>query len=430
MVDTDKEKPVKTAQPKDVNAAMTGTITAIVPTYNRADYLAETLAALAAQTRPVEEIIVWDDGSTDETGDIAAAANGPIRYFRSENGGKSRALNAALAEARGDYIWICDDDDLAVPEAAAILAAPLDHDPALVVSGGAYRRFRTDTKTGERVETGPGYWPDLSQGSVLRHLLEDIFLFQNAMLVRRTAYEAVGPFREDLPRSIDYDMIIRLAARYPLAVSEDVVFLQRKHDGARGPAAARHAASQSDAVWKEADRMVFAPFRDALPITLYDAMYESDDPKAVRRVALLQRACVYARRTDFAIALEDLAAAAALLRDRGLSTTEHAICRRAVSGKHGCVEMLTVPMRRDLTALARRSEAGASIVRALLRGMRWRLKEAIQNRDLSMLARLARTMIHLHLAVGRRGVASPQPAQIERRALPSAAYEAVAVHSS
>src|SRR6056297_1463995 len=139
-------------------------ITAIVPTYNRAAFLAETLASLAAQTRPVAEILVWDDGSTDGTEQAARAAPGPIRYFRSANGGKSRALNAAMAEARGDLIWICDDDELALPQAAETLAAMLEAAPEAGAAGGSYVRFRDDPVTGARSETGPGYWPDLSRG--------------------------------------------------------------------------------------------------------------------------------------------------------------------------------------------------------------------------------------------------------------------------
>ena len=61
-------------------------ITAIVPTYNRAAFLKETLQALQKQTRPVDEIIVWDDGSTDGTAEVAHAFGTSIRYFRGENG--------------------------------------------------------------------------------------------------------------------------------------------------------------------------------------------------------------------------------------------------------------------------------------------------------------------------------------------------------
>ncbi|EYD70356.1 glycosyltransferase family 2 protein [Limimaricola hongkongensis] len=391
---------------------MPATITAIVPTYNRAALLGEALDALLAQSRPVAEIIVWDDGSTDATESVARARAGPVRYFHGANGGKSRALNAAMARARGDYVWICDDDDIALPRAAEMLAEPLDRCAGIGVSAASYRRFRTEG--GQRIESGPGYWPDLRQGSVLRHLLEDIFLFQNATLARRGCYAEVGPFREDLSRSIDYDMIVRLAARYPVHVTEKPVFLQRKHDGDRGPAAARHAAARSDEVWKAADRAVFAPFRQSLPLALYEAMYGGAAPGARRRAALLQRGCVYARRTDWDSALEDFAQAAAILPDTALSRTERAICLRAMAGKHGCAEALAPPIRARLARLGRQGPAGAAIARGLLRGLVWRLRHAVRARDAQMVLRLVAGFARIGAASWRPAGAT-WPALTERR---------------
>ncbi len=377
---------------------MKTTVTAIVPTYNRASYLGECLNALATQTRPVDEIIVWDDGSTDDTSDIVrqwdagfgqgsrpdsdvapdAADEGTLRYFRSENGGKSRALNHALQHARGDYIWICDDDDLALPDAVALLAGCLDADAALVAAAGSYRRFTTDEVSGARTEEGPGHWPDLSSGSVFRHILEDMFIFQNATMVRRSALQRAGPFREDLPRSIDYDMILRLAAIGAIEVLDEPVFLQRQHEGDRGPAVSRHAAESSVEVWKETDRLIFDDFRDAIPISSYEAMLEGPDTELIRRAALLQRACVYARHDDWERALEDMRDAARVLPDVNLTDTEHWICRRAMAGKFFIDTAVPRELRRKLIAFAGTSPAAAGIVRALARGIVWRARHALQ----------------------------------------------------
>ncbi|MEL6265289.1 MAG: glycosyltransferase, partial [Pseudomonadota bacterium] len=289
------------------------TISAIVPTFQRAGLLVEALRSLFAQDRPVHEIVVWDDGSTDDTGaaveGLKAEAPVPLRYFRAENAGKSRALNRAMAETTGEAIWICDDDDRCRPGAARLLAAALETAP---VAGGSYRRFGLDQETGAAVDADPGYWPDLAEGSMLRHLLEDIFIFQNATLATRQAYDRVGPFREDLPRSIDYDMIVRLAARFPVAFVDAVLFDQRKHDGARGAQAARHAARDSETVWLANDQAVFLGFRETLPLGLYEAMFETAEPALASRAALIQRGAVHARRGLWALALEDIEAAAAM----------------------------------------------------------------------------------------------------------------------
>ena len=246
--------------------------------------------------------------------------------------------------------------------------------PAAGAAAGSYVRFHDDPATGERIETGPGYWPDLSNGSVLRHLLEDIYLFQNGTLVRRALYDRVGPFREDLARSIDYDMAVRLALNAPIVVTEERLFRQRKHDGVRGPAAARHPHSSVDAVWKAADLVVFAHFRESIPLRVYSSLF--DGPMAAR-AGRLQRACVYARRTDWAAAAEDFEAAAAMHPETALCLVERAICRRAMAGKHGVAEAMEPGMRRRLAGLARSSPSGAEITASLARGILWRGRAAL-----------------------------------------------------
>lgn len=387
-------------------------ITAIVPTYNRSALLKETLQSLAAQTRPVDEIIVWDDGSTDDTEAVVRAAEGPIRYFRTANSGKSRALNAALREAMGDLVWICDDDDLALPHAAERLSTMLVDAPTADVAAGGYVRFRVDPVTGEQVEFGPGYWPDLREGSVLRHLLEDLFLFQNATMVRRSLYDRVGPFREDLARSIDYDMAVRLALNATIVVTDETLFRQRKHDGERGPAAARHAAAQSEAVWKEADQAVFAPFREAIQLSVYSGLFEGE---LASRAGLLQRACVYARRTDWNAATDDFVSAAALHPNTALTLTERAICRRAMAGKHGVAEVLSPTMRQRLVRLARSGPVGAEIAAGLGRGVLWRGRAALRDRQIGEAARVFRFALFLIAAAqGRKDLQQASPL-VERR---------------
>lgn len=132
-------------------------ITAIIPTYNRSKLLLECIASIREQTRPVDEIIVVDDGSTDDTGHVVRSLPGPIRYLRQENAGKSAALNTALKEAQGEFIWICDDDDLALPEAAEALSTALIGTPHSFAFG-RHLRFRGDGSA--RQVTHGGYWPD------------------------------------------------------------------------------------------------------------------------------------------------------------------------------------------------------------------------------------------------------------------------------
>lgn len=391
------------------------TISVIIPTFNRRALLLEAIASVQRQTRPVDQIIVWDDGSEDGTDEaMAGLADGQLQYFRAENAGKSAALNQAMRHASGDYIWICDDDDLLVEDAAETLGRVLDEAPGIGIAGGSYTRFR-DGPDGHD-GSGPGYWPDLSTGTPLRHLLEDIFLFQNAMLVRRSCYDRVGPFREDLHRSIDYDMVIRLATRFPIRIVDHAIFLQRKHDGLRGPATQRHAASAVDRVWAEQDAEVFRGLKGQIPLSLLRAMYQGA-PETVSRAAHLQRGAVFARHALWDEALDDFEAGVRAAPDAPLCETEMHICRRAVSGKHGFAPPPDVLQR--LTRLRSGPVAGQDLAGGLGRGLLWRLRRALRNADAPEVWRLLRLLQRTRL---RMRCLPGAAALVEQDRLPEAAY--------
>ncbi|ANT63401.1 hypothetical protein AYJ57_23240 (plasmid) [Salipiger sp. CCB-MM3] len=381
----------------------------------------EAIASILAQTRSVDQIIIWDDGSEDGTEDaVAQIEDRRVQYFAATNAGKSAALNRAMQHATGDYIWICDDDDVLVEDAAETLAGVLDTEASIGIVGGSYTRF-SDGRDG-RQRTGPGYWPDLSAGPPLRHLLEDIFLFQNAMLVRRSCYDRVGPFREDLHRSIDYDMIVRLATRFPVHMVEKQVFLQRKHDGLRGPAAQRHAASHVENVWAKQDAEVFLGLRTHVPLSLLRAMYDGN-PETVSRAACLQRGAAYARHGLWDEAMSDFEAGVEAAPETPLAETELSICRRAVSGKHGVTPPPEALAR--LSLLRRGSVAGRDLAGGLGRGLLWSIRRAASERDLRetlrLLGLLRRTGLRLQSASG--GAREVGPSLRERSQIPAAAYD-------
>ena len=90
---------------------MTATISCIVPVYNGARFLAEALESILAQSLPPDEIIVVDDGSTDDTPAVVAAY-GTVDYVRQENRGPAAARNRGVTLARGDFLSFLDADDL------------------------------------------------------------------------------------------------------------------------------------------------------------------------------------------------------------------------------------------------------------------------------------------------------------------------------
>ena len=126
-----------------------GSICAIVPTYNRAAMLRSCIDSILAQSRPVAELIVVNDGSTDGTQSVIRAYGDRVTLLTKPNGGKASALNLALTHCSSDYVWICDDDDIAAPDGVRPLAEILDAHPLFDLALGGYAAFRDES--GKRI---------------------------------------------------------------------------------------------------------------------------------------------------------------------------------------------------------------------------------------------------------------------------------------
>ncbi|HEU5218765.1 MAG TPA: glycosyltransferase [Gemmatimonadales bacterium] len=107
------------------------TVTVILPTYNRADLLPLAVASALNQTRLPDEILIVDDGSTDDTPAVAAGFGAPVRYIRQDNAGVAAARNHGFRVATGDYLALLDADDLWMPDKLAIQLAALAANPAV-----------------------------------------------------------------------------------------------------------------------------------------------------------------------------------------------------------------------------------------------------------------------------------------------------------
>lgn len=340
----------------------------IVPTFNRERFIVDSINSIMGEMSIDDELIVVDDGSTDRTAEIVGSFGAALRYVNQENSGKAAALNKAILLSSGEFIWICDDDDILMEGSVSKLYNAINNSEFDLVFG-KYVRFIDGVN---RTYIGTGYWPDLSGGSLRRHILEDAFVMQNAALVRRSAYDRVGPFDEAMPRSLDYEMFVRLALSCSIGFLDEIVFAQRKHDGPRGPGQQLHAAVRSEEVWLKYDSKIFERVAGQTPIAAYEGMF-SGDPKIVRRAALLQRACVMARHDIWHRAIEDLEAAAAI-EAGSLTSCELQVASRILNGKHDFKGALQAHIVERLRNLRKAGGNGKSIQLALLRGGFWRLR--------------------------------------------------------
>jgi len=191
-------------------------ISAVVPVFNGAAFLAEAVACIRAQTLPACEIIVVDDGSSDTTPDIARALG--LSYLRQDNRGLSAARNRGLAAARGDAVAFLDVDDLWPADNLEVQARCLGADVDLVI--GHTRLVRSAGAGPAGFRFGPGMSSDR------------FFAFlAGAALYRRTVFETVGRFRESLAYCEDLDWFLRAreSSAVRVVVSEQVSLLKREH---------------------------------------------------------------------------------------------------------------------------------------------------------------------------------------------------------
>jgi glycosyltransferase involved in cell wall biosynthesis len=193
-------------------ATQAPTITAVVGAYNAKKWIGETVSAILSQTRPPDEVIVVDDGSTDETMGELARFGGEIRVLTQSNGGCPAAFNRAFAEARGDYVAMCGADDVwesdKLERQVLALAAHPEIDVAL---GGAWN---FGLLHGPWLPTpGEGL---LDSRQFLRTLYRQNIICASSVLIRRSLYLQLGPFveRSDGERFAcdDYDYWLRALA--------------------------------------------------------------------------------------------------------------------------------------------------------------------------------------------------------------------------
>lgn len=186
-------------------------ISVVMPCYNAARHLPQTLASLTAQTCQDWELIAVDDGSSDATGEIlaiAAAKDPRIRLWRVPNGGPSRARNiGALHHAGAEIVAFLDADDIAAPQRLERLLESFETRPDCTALYGRVSFFRTDPSRSDTVSAihrGP-----LDTGVLLG---ENPVCTTSNLAVRRRALSAVAGFDETLVHHEDVDLLLRLVA--------------------------------------------------------------------------------------------------------------------------------------------------------------------------------------------------------------------------
>lgn len=214
--------------------AMKPIVSVVVPTFNRAALLASTIESLLCAEVPDLEIVIVDDGSSDDTRSVVSAFGGPVKYVPQDNAGPAAARNRGFAASQGRYVAFLDDDDTWHRGAIARLCATLDANPRLPCVFG-------DTSMGNpqdgyvsfaRTYGGAAFaaLPSSPAGSHLRiferwpffrALATRNVMFLGSLLLRRRTVEYLCGFDESLRGAADWEFFLRLAASYDVAFQDD-----------------------------------------------------------------------------------------------------------------------------------------------------------------------------------------------------------------
>ena len=231
-------------------------VSVIIPTYNRAILLREAIESILRQTYKDYEIIVVDDGSTDQTPDVLKEYKDKVRYIRQENKGPGDARNRGLAEADGRYIAFLDSDDIWFDFKLELQVAIMEKLPAI---GYLCSDFSIKKESGETIHCGLRTWqkkprswegiyeknikyssldlPDIAPngdfnifcGNIYHALLDDLYVLTSSILVRSECLNTDIKFPEGVFLYEDWEFFARLSCKYDSAYLNTETQFNRGH---------------------------------------------------------------------------------------------------------------------------------------------------------------------------------------------------------
>ena len=221
-------------------------IAVIIPTFNRRSTIKRAIDSVLAQTLAADEIIVVDDGSTDGTADMLRQDYPELLLLTQENKGVSTARNAGIKRAGSEWLALLDSDDEWHAQKLSRQIMQLNAKPE-------YRLIHTDEiwiRNGRRVNQMKKH--KKYGGRIFRHCLPLCAMSPSSVLIHASVFEHVGLFDEYLPVCEDYDMWLRVCARYPvLLVDEKSADKIRRSCGSTVAPAVRHGSLSHSGAGKD-----------------------------------------------------------------------------------------------------------------------------------------------------------------------------------
>ena len=196
-------------------------VSVIIPTYNRGWILREAVDSVLAQDYTDFELIVVDDGSTDDTREILDSYGQDLFVFQQPNKGVSAARNRGLAESRAQLVAFLDSDDLWLPQKLTRQVEFFTINPAALIC----QTEETWVRDGVRVN--PKKRHHKFSGMIFKPSLALCLVSPSAVMIRKSLFDTVGLFDDSLPACEDYDLWLRVSCRYPVFLIDEPLIIKR-----------------------------------------------------------------------------------------------------------------------------------------------------------------------------------------------------------
>jgi glycosyltransferase involved in cell wall biosynthesis len=207
---------------------MPKSVSVIIPTYNYGQFIVDAIRSVLDQTGPPSEIIVVDDGSTDETATVVAAFGDRVIYIRQDNAGVCAARNRGVRESSSDLVAFMDADDTWEPTNLEKQLARFESDEEIGLVHCAVREF--DGETGETIR----FYLEGGEEGLADNLLlwEGPILVGPGFMVSRKAFDQVGGFDTQIKVGEDWDFCYRVARLFKIAFVAEPLVNYRNHNAA------------------------------------------------------------------------------------------------------------------------------------------------------------------------------------------------------
>ena len=247
------------------HASERGVVSIVIPCYNQAHFLADAIESALHQRYPRLEVLVVDDGSPDNTGEVAARYPG-VRYVHQDNAGLSAARNTGIRRTNGEFLVFLDADDRLPRDSVAASIAVLDDHPECALTSGEHCYIDADGAVTER-------WtrPVPADRHYAELLRKNYIGCPAAAVYRRAVFRLVGGFdtRRAIEPCADYEMYLRIARRFPVCAHGELTAEYRRYAAAMSDDPGRMLVSairvlQEQKAFVRTDAALRAAFEDGM----------------------------------------------------------------------------------------------------------------------------------------------------------------------